>query len=65
MPEDTEFLTPDDVERIYRIKKGTQAAMRSLRQIPFIQVGPRMPRYRRADLEGWLTARSVSAVGAR
>lgn len=61
----TELLTPDDVERDYKIAKNTQKAYRSRRLIPFIQVGPRMPRYRRADLEAWIESRAVAATGSR
>jgi hypothetical protein len=60
MPEDTKLLTPDDVEREYQIRKGTQAAMRHRKQIPYVQIGPRLPRYRRCDLDAWIAARAVA-----
>jgi hypothetical protein len=58
-PSSATLLTPEDVEAEFRIAKTTQAAMRSRRQIPFVLVGPRMPRYRRAEIDAWLAARAV------
>lgn len=58
-----EILTPDDFEREYKICKGTQAAMRSRGQLPFIRLGGgRIIRYSRSALRAWLAA---GAVGAR
>ena len=54
-----EYLTPDEFEEIYKVPKSTQSSMRSRRQIPFVLLGPRMPRYRRSDVEAWLAARSI------
>lgn len=55
-----DILTVEDVEREYKIKRGTQGAMRSRRQIPFFRLGGgRLIRYRRADIEAWLSSRSV------
>jgi predicted DNA-binding transcriptional regulator AlpA len=55
------LLTPDDVEGLFKIAKATQAAMRSRREIPFVLVGPRMPRYRRSEITAWLAERTVPA----
>ncbi len=57
-----EYLTPDEFEQIYKVAKSTQSSMRSRRQLPFVMLGPRMPRYRRSDIETWLTKRSVPAA---
>ncbi len=54
-----EYLTPDEFEQIYKVPKSTQSSMRSRRQIPFVLLGPRIPRYRRSDIEAWLAARSI------
>lgn len=52
------LLTPADVERIYRIKIGTQKTLRKRGQIPFVKVGSRMVRYRPSDLEAWILVRT-------
>ena len=56
-----EYLTPDEFEAIYKVPKSTQSSMRSRRQIPFVMLGPRTPRYRRSDIEAWLADRTVAA----
>lgn len=60
-----EILTPDEIEEEFKIAKSTQAAMRSRRQIPFLMVGPRMPRYRRSEVMAWLAERAVPAEESR
>lgn len=58
----SDVLTPEDVERDYQIKRGTQGAMRSRGEIPFLKLGGgRLVRYRRSEIEAWLNARSVPA----
>ncbi len=52
-----ELLTPEELEEQWKIPRATQASMRSRGVIPFILIGPRTPRYRRADIEKWLAAR--------
>lgn len=55
-----ELLTPDDVERLFQIKRGTQKSLRRRRQMPFLQLGGgKLIRYRRSDIEAWLESRSV------
>lgn len=57
MADDDEILTPDDFEREFKIRKGTQAAMRSRGQLPFLRLGGgRIIRYRRSQLIEWLAA---------
>lgn len=60
-----EYLTPEEFEAIYKVPKSTQSSMRSRRQIPFVLLGPRMPRYRRSDIEAWLADRSVATNDRR
>lgn len=64
------FLTPDDLESIYGIPKGTQAVWRCTGRyaLPYIKVG-RNVRYRREAIEEWLKGRerggsSASAAAA-
>ena len=59
-----DVLTPAEVERDYKIKQGTQKSLRFRKQIPYVQLGGRIIRYRRSEIEAWLSARSVP-VGAR
>ena len=55
------WLIPDDIEYELQIPKPTQASMRSRRQIPFVLIGPRTPRYRRAEIAAWLAERAIPA----
>ncbi|MCX5744016.1 MAG: helix-turn-helix domain-containing protein [Proteobacteria bacterium] len=64
-PELDAFLTPEDVERIYQIKRGTQGVLRARRQIPFLRLGGgKIIRYSRSELAAWAAVRSI-AVGER
>lgn len=66
----TDVLTPEEVEREFKIKRGTQAAMRSRRQIPFHRLGesrldaPKklrgLIRYSRAELLAWFASKRVT-----
>lgn len=60
-PDETleELLTPEDVERLFKIPKPTQASMRSRGQIPFVRLAPRTPRYSPKDLRAWLSERAA------
>lgn len=60
-PGDSELLTDDDLTRLTAIKRGTLRALRSRGQIPFIRLGGRIIRYRRADIEAWISSRAVGA----
>jgi hypothetical protein len=65
MPED-EILTPEDVVRLFKIPRGTQASMRHRRVIPYFNLSKRLPRYRRSELEAWLASKAVGIlIGAR
>ncbi|WP_438033750.1 helix-turn-helix transcriptional regulator [Sorangium sp. So ce204] len=41
------------------LAQGTVRAMVCRRQIPHLRLGPRLVRFRRSDLEGWLRERLV------
>jgi hypothetical protein len=58
-----ELLTPDEFEKQYKVAKSTQASMRSRRQIPFLLLGPRTPRYRRSEIVAWIAGRHIPAAG--
>ncbi len=56
-----EVLTPEDVEREFKIKRGTQGAMRSRGQIPFFRLGGgKLIRYSRTRLNAWLATKAVT-----
>lgn len=55
-----DILTPHDFARIYKIPRGTQAAMRSRGQVPFFRLGGgRIIRYRRSEIEQWISQRAA------
>lgn len=54
-----ELITPRELEETWKIARATQASLRHRRAIPFVMVGPRTPRYRRADLERWMAEHAV------
>jgi hypothetical protein len=56
------LLTPEEVEAEFKIARSTQASMRSRRQIPFVLIAPRMPRYVRSELIAWIEARRVATT---
>ncbi len=58
------LLTPKDLEREYGIPEGTQAVWRCTKRYPgfqWIRLGGRI-RYRRADIEAFLTSRLVRST---
>lgn len=63
--DDGDILTPADLERRYKIKQGTQKALRARRQLPFLRLGGgKLIRYRVREIEAWLSSHAVPA-GAR
>lgn len=60
-PGDAELLTDADVSRLFAIKPGTLRALRHRGQIPFVRLGGRIIRYRRAELDAWIAAHAVGA----
>lgn len=63
-PKANSWLTPHQVETEFGIPQNTQAVWRCLGRynFPFTKVG-RNVRYRREDLERWLSNRTVNATG--
>lgn len=60
------LLTPVDLEREYRIDRGTQKALRARRQIPFVRLGGgRLIRYERSAITRWIASRAVPMKGER
>ena len=58
-----DLMTPAELEAESGIKQGTQAALRSRRQLPFVRLGGgRIIRYQRAAIAAWIAA-GVVAVG--
>lgn len=56
-------LTPEQAAEMLSVKLGTLAAWRHRRVgPPFLQLAPRSPRYRRADVDAWLKSRKVSTA---
>jgi hypothetical protein len=56
----TEWLTDADVEREYRVKRGTLRYRRSVRMPPeYYRIGKRTVRYTRRSREEWLASRLV------
>ena len=60
-----EYMTPDDFEKELGIPKATQAVMRHRKKVPYVQLAPRTPRYRRSDIEKWVADRAVAASNAK
>lgn len=61
-----EVLTPAELEHRYKISRGTQKALRSRKQVPFMRLGGgRIIRYRRSEIEAWMSARAVGVGGGR
>ena len=55
-----ELLTDREVSAITKIPTGTLASRRSRGGgPPFVQLGPRTPRYSRTALMAWIAARAV------
>lgn len=54
-----EVLTPEDVETVYKVKQGTQKSLRARGLIPFIRLGYKIIRYRKSEIEAWISSRAV------
>jgi hypothetical protein len=60
------LLSDADLERIYGIPRGTSRAWRARGQgPPYLNLGRRMPRYRRANVESWFSERRVVPSAAK
>ena len=53
-----EFLSPDEVERLYGFKKSTQAKWRMQKLIPYKKIG-RFIRYDHKELKEWIRQKAV------
>jgi len=60
--EEKKYLTQDELAEEYLISKSTQSKYRMTKKIPFIKIGGRYIRYKRADIEAWLDAHSVEVA---
>jgi excisionase family DNA binding protein len=60
------FLNNDQAAEYLGIRPQTLKMWRCLKRqaIPFTRIGSRMIRYRKHDLDAWLSAREVSAADA-
>ena len=54
-----EWLTPEDLEVEYGIKKSTQNKMRMRKAIPYSKIGAKVVRYNRERINQWLTDAKV------
>ena len=55
-----DYLTPDEVERLYGFKKNTQAKWRMQGLIPYRRIG-RFVRYNHAELKEWIEKQKAQA----
>jgi predicted DNA-binding transcriptional regulator AlpA len=49
-----EWLSPDELENEFGIKKSTQAKLRMKRAIPYSKIGTKIVRYSRSKINDWL-----------
>lgn len=59
---DEKLLTYDQVATEFSIPRGTLFYWVARQVIPFIRLGPRTVRFRRADLRRWLESRTVQTT---
>ena len=60
--DEKKYLTQDELAEEYLISKSTQSKYRMTKKIPFIKIGGRYIRYKRADIEAWLDSHSVEVA---
>jgi excisionase family DNA binding protein len=53
------FLSYAEASHLLGVKTGTLYSWVSRRMIPFVRLSPRVVRFRRTDLEEWLSSKSV------
>ena len=58
-PHDAAFLSYAEASSLLAVKTGTLYSWVSRRMIPFVRLSPRVVRFRRTDLEEWLSSKSV------
>jgi len=49
------WLSPEDLEKEFGIKKSTQAKLRMKKIMPYSKIGTKIVRYNRNDINQWLT----------
>ncbi len=54
-----EWLSPDDFEKEFSIKKSTQAKLRMNGKIPYSKIGSKIVRYSRTKINQWLSDAEV------
>lgn len=54
-----EWLSPDELEAEYGIKKSTQNKMRMRKTIPYSKIGAKVVRYNRERINQWLADAKV------
>ncbi len=53
-----EYITPEELARVYGMSVSTQSKMRSAKKIPYHKIGSYV-RYKVADIHNWLDAAKV------
>lgn len=59
-----EYIGYKQLAEMLGVKVATIYSWVSRRVVPYVRVGPRVVRFRRADIDKWLEERSVSPVGS-
>ena len=55
-----QWLSPEDLEKEFGIKKSTQAKLRMKKIIPYSKIGTKIVRYNRNDIDQWLTDAKIA-----
>lgn len=53
------LMKPVDAAKYLDMPVGTLGSMISKKQIPYVRLAPRIPRFKRSELDAWIAARSV------
>ena len=61
---DDSLLTYTDVARVFNVRKNTLFTWVACRAIPHLRLGPRSVRFRRSEIEQWLSHRAVGLVSS-
>ena len=61
---DPRFLTYADLERIYKIPKGTSSCWVFHKKVPHLRFGPRCVRFDKVEFEAWLDSHRIAVGGA-
>ena len=60
MTDHDKLLTPQDLATYLNIPVGSVFSLTSRKQVPFVRIGRRCPRYRTSEIMAWLASRSSS-----